>query len=113
MEQYRVVCNEFLRFSITKGVNTYSDQIMADYLEAVTARCDSGEICPEYLRFQKRAIRMLSSLAAAGCVDFSRAHKKKYIVFMTFAGCHHRPPRDCVSLAQLTDALNIKSPPIA
>jgi len=42
LEQYRVVCNEFLRFFITKGINTYSDQIMADYLEAAIARCDRG-----------------------------------------------------------------------
>ncbi|WP_109714097.1 hypothetical protein [Faecalicatena contorta] len=45
-------------------------------------RCTNEEICPEYLRFQKRVVRMLNSLADTGKVDFSAAViKSKYKAF--------------------------------
>ena len=80
-EQYQVVCNCILKFATRKGVETYSDSLIAEYTETVKRRCNEGDICPEYLRFQKRVIRMLKSLASTGNVDFSAAsNRKKYKV---------------------------------
>ena len=77
--QYQVVCNCILKFATRKGVETYSDSLIAEYTETVKRRCNEGDICPEYLRFQKRVIRMLKSLASTGNVDFSAAiNRKKY-----------------------------------
>jgi integrase len=81
VEQYQVVCNSVLEFFISKEIETYSDTLLAEYTEMVTKRCDKGDICSEYLRFQKRVIRMLKSLASTGNVDFSVANsRKKYKV---------------------------------
>ena len=81
MEQYQVVCNCILKFATSKEVETFSDVLIAEYTEMVKRRCYEGDICPEYLRFQKRVIRMLKSLVSIGNVDFSSANsRKKYKV---------------------------------
>lgn len=81
MEQYQVVCNCILKFATRKEIETFSDTLLAEYTEMVKRRCDEGDICPKYLRFQKRVIRMLKSLASTGKVDFSAANsRKKYKV---------------------------------
>lgn len=81
MEQYQVVCNCILKFATRKEVETFSDVLITEYTEMARRRCDEGDICPEYLRFQKRVIRMLKSLAYTGNVDFSAANnRKKYKV---------------------------------
>lgn len=46
---------------------------MDSYRNNLDIRCSAGEICKEYRRFQYRVIRMLSSLAENGMVDFSTA----------------------------------------
>ena len=55
---------------------------MDSYKDNLDTRCSSGEICREYHRFQLRVMRMLSSLAERGIVDFSstKSHPLKYIV---------------------------------
>ena len=55
---------------------------MDSYKDNLDTRCSSGEICKEYHRFQLRVMRMLSSLAERGVVDFSstKSHPLKYIV---------------------------------
>ncbi len=81
MEQYQVVCNEILRFANWKGVDKHLDEIIAEYTSAIEKRCSKGEICAEYLRFQKRVLRMITSLVNTGNVDFTSSHSnKKYIV---------------------------------
>ena len=43
--------------------------------------CRRGNICPEYLRFNKRVVRVLRTLAETGTADFSSAAiRKKYAV---------------------------------
>ena len=81
MEQYQVVCNGILKFATMKGVEAYSDALTTEYTKMAERRCEKGDICSEYLRFQKRVVRMLKSLVSAGYVDFSSANsKKKYKV---------------------------------
>lgn len=73
-EQYQNVCNSIVRFAEEAADgNSYSPELMDAYAEHIKSRCISGDICKEYLRFQNRVIRMLSSLANTGEVDFSNA----------------------------------------
>lgn len=72
-EQYQNVCNSIIRFAEAAGVDSYSPELMASYQEYLDQRVSAGEICKEYRRFQVRVIRMLSSLADDGWVDFSSA----------------------------------------
>lgn len=74
LEQYQIVCNSIVRFAQSLQVDSYKDNL--------DTRCSSGEICREYHRFQLRVMRMLSSLAERGIVDFSstKSHPLKYIV---------------------------------
>lgn len=82
MEQYQTVCNRILKQSIREGTEVYSHEVMHKFLQTEEMRCTNEEICPEYLRFQKRVIRMLNSLADTGKVDFSAADiQSKYKVF--------------------------------
>ena len=82
MEQYQVVCNGILMFATMKGVEAYSDALTTEYTKMAERRCEKGDICSEYLRFQKRVVRMLKSLVSAGYVDFSSANSKKNIKFL-------------------------------
>ena len=63
-------------------MDSYSPELMDSYKDNLDTRCSSGEICREYHRFQLRVMRMLSSLAERGIVDFSstKSHPLKYIV---------------------------------
>lgn len=72
-EQYQIVCNSIIRFAETEGVDSYSPELMTSYQEFLDQRVCAGEICKEYRRFQIRVIRMLSSLADDGQMDFSSA----------------------------------------
>ena len=81
VEQYQVVCNSILKFATMKGVEAYSDVLTNEYTKIAERRYEESDICPEYLRFQKRVVRMLKSLASEGYVDFSSANsRKKYKV---------------------------------
>jgi len=81
MENYQKVCNGILKYATKEGVETYSEVLIDKYTETLKRRCDEGGICPEYLRFQKRVIRMLKSLISTGKVDFSADNsRKKYKV---------------------------------
>lgn len=81
MEQYEVVCNQLKKFADTKGVDEYSQGLTEDYETYATKRCNDDEICPEYLRFIKRVLRMLRILAETGEIDFKSYHsRKKYNV---------------------------------
>lgn len=77
MEQYQVVCNGILKFATRKAVEVYSDALMNEFTRTAERRCDEGDICPEYLRFQKRVVRMLKSLISTGYVDFSADNSRK------------------------------------
>ena len=72
-EQYQNVCNSIIKFAESTGVDSYSPELMTSYQEFLGQRVSNGEICKEYRRFQTRVIRMLSSLADDGQVDFSSA----------------------------------------
>ena len=72
-EQYQNVCNSIIRFAKSSQVDSYSSEMMDSYKNDLDKRCSAGEICKEYRRFQHRVIRMLSSLAENGKVDFSSA----------------------------------------
>ena len=82
LEQYQIVCNSIVRFAQSLQVDSYSPELMDSYKDNLDTRCSSGEICREYHRFQLRVMRMLSSLAERGIVDFSstKSHPRKYIV---------------------------------
>lgn len=81
-EQYQNVCNSIVKFALAAGTDTYSPELMTSYQEFLDQRVSAGEICKEYRRFQIRVIRMLSSLADNGQVDFSSARRsvRKYPV---------------------------------
>lgn len=74
LEQYQTVCNSIVRFAQSSQMDSYKDNL--------DTRCSSGAICREYHWFQLRVMRMLSSLAERGIVDFSstKSHPLKYIV---------------------------------
>lgn len=82
LEQYQTVCNSIVRFAQSSQIDSYSPELMDSYKDNLDTRCSSGEICREYHRFQLRVMRMLSSLAERGIVDFSstKSHLLKYIV---------------------------------
>ena len=82
LEQYQVVCNLIIHFAQMLQVDSYSHELIQLYTDNINKRCSAGEICKEYLRFQRRVIRMLSSLAETGTVDFSSTKSRpiKYIV---------------------------------
>ena len=72
-EQYQNVCNSIIKFAEAAGIDYYSPELMTSYQKFLDQRVSAGEICKEYRRFQARVIRMLSSLADDGQVDFSSA----------------------------------------
>ena len=80
--QYRNVCNSIIRFAETSGVADFSSELMMNYQDFLNQRVQAQEICPEYRRFQLRVVRMLSSLAETGQIDFSNAKSsvRKYPV---------------------------------
>ena len=81
-EQYQTACNRILSFARSSQVSRYSPELMDSYKDNLDKRCSAGDICKEYQRFQLRVIRMLSSLADTGAVDFSSAipQLRKYLV---------------------------------
>lgn len=81
-EQYQTTCNRILSFAQSSQADRYSPELMDSYRDNLDKRCSSGEVCKEYKRFQLRVVRMLSSLAETGVVDFSNTKQRlrKYIV---------------------------------
>lgn len=73
IEQYKIVCNSILKYAETCGKSEYTPELMASYSKYLDERISSGAVCAEYRRFQFRVMRMLSTLAETGKVDFSRA----------------------------------------
>jgi len=71
IEQYEVTCKSIVRFADNSGNSMYSPALMSSYKAWLDSRVASGEICAEYRRFQNRVVRMLTSLAETGQVDFS------------------------------------------
>lgn len=81
MEKYHAVCSSILKFAATKGDTVYSEVLMDEYAEMVKERYSQSGISSDYLKTQKRVIRMLNSLDSAGYVDFSIAKNRiKYKV---------------------------------
>ena len=81
-EQYQNICNSIIRFAQSSQVDSYSPELMDAYREELDKGCSEGKICKEYRRFQLRVIRMLSSLAERGEVDFSNTKScpRRYLV---------------------------------
>ncbi|MBR1686340.1 MAG: tyrosine-type recombinase/integrase [Clostridia bacterium] len=81
-EQYQTTCNRILSFAQSSQADHYSPELMDAYKDNLDKLCSSGDICKEYHRFQLRVVRMLSSLAETGVVDFSNAKQRlrKYLV---------------------------------
>ena len=58
MEQYEVVCRSLQKYANRKGADVYSKELLDGFAEQETRRCESNEICPEYLRFTRRVVRL-------------------------------------------------------
>ena len=82
MEQYECTCQAIVSFAKAAGLSSYSPGLLDEFQKHLDNRVNAGEICHEYRRFQKRVVRMLSSLAETGEVDFSwkKPDKIKYPV---------------------------------
>lgn len=76
IEQYKNTCRCILKFANAAGQSSYSPGLLDDFQKNLDDRVNAGEICHEYRRFQKRVIRMLSSLAETGKIDFSAKKSK-------------------------------------
>lgn len=72
MRQYETACRSIVNFAKTNGTSLYSPGLIDDFRKHLDGRIESGEICHGYRRFQNRVVRMLSSLAETGSVDFSK-----------------------------------------
>ena len=70
-EQYQITCNLIVSFAQSSQIDHYSPELMDSYKDHLDKRCSLGDVCKEYHRFQLRVVRMLSSLAETGVVDFS------------------------------------------
>lgn len=81
-EQYQTVCNNIIRFADESGTKRFSSDLIDKYLTYLDSDANKENWCAEYRRFQKRVVRMLTSLAETGKVDFSttRPPTKKYSV---------------------------------
>ena len=77
IEQYKNTCRCILNFAKAAGQSSYSPGLLDDFQKNLDDRVNAGEICHEYCRFQKRVVRMLSSLAETGKTDFSAKKSKK------------------------------------
>ena len=78
--EYHAVCARLSSYIKEKGSIYYSKRLTDEFLCKEEERCQNGDICPEYVRFIRRAIRLLVSYAETGSVDFTNAPgKKKYI----------------------------------
>jgi len=79
--EYQAVYIRLSTYAQEKGDVFYSKHLVDELLSKEEERCHNGEICPEYYRFNRRAIRMLVSYAETGNVDFTSAPsgRKKYI----------------------------------
>ncbi len=81
MEQYEVVCRSLQKYANRKGADVYSKELLDGFAEQETRRCESNEICPEYLRFTRRVVRLIGMLAETGKIDFgSVGCHRKYLV---------------------------------
>ena len=85
MEQYEYTCRAIVNFGKTAGLSSYSSALLDEFQKHLDDRVNAGEICHEYRRFQKRVVRMLSSLAKTGTVDFSC--KKTVKLFNYWLNC--------------------------
>ena len=70
-EQYQITCNLIVSFAQSSQIDHYSPELMDSYKDHLDKRYSLGDVCKEYHRFQLRVVRMLSSLAETGVVDFS------------------------------------------
>lgn len=77
-EQYQCVCNSIIRFAKSIQLDSYSSELICSYKDDLEKRFSAGEICKGYRRFQLRVIRMLSSLAESGTVDFSNTKSRPH-----------------------------------
>ena len=75
-EQYQCVCNSIMRFAKSIQFDSYSPELVCSYKDELEKRLSAGRICKGYHRFQLRVIRMLSSLAESGTVNFSNTESR-------------------------------------
>lgn len=71
MGQYETVCKKIVRFAAENGSDSYYPGLKDAYDTFVDLKFKNNSICYEYARFQHRVMRMLSSLAENGEIDFS------------------------------------------
>ena len=69
--QYKTVCRKIESFAKERGTSLYSLDLMDEYRKYIDSQYQEHTLCFGYHRFQNRVIRMLSSLAEEGKVDFS------------------------------------------
>ena len=73
LEQYQAVCSRIRKFAKKYGYDFYTPELMTHFSVYLDSIVENGEICQEYCRFHRRVVRMLTSLAETGEVDFSAA----------------------------------------
>ncbi len=69
--EYRKEANRITSYSAGCGFKDYNSTVLDGYLMYLKQKVEKGELCKEQLRFRKRVIRMIRSLAETGEVDFS------------------------------------------
>ena len=87
VETYRSVCNGFLGFAHVRGETTWSEELASAYIAHIDGRLGQGNMSRAYHRFQRRVLRMLSSIAEDGEADFSRAHGRSVKYPVSDAAC--------------------------
>ena len=76
IENYRCCCKLFQDFAKSVEEQTFTPSLEQKYKAYLEQRLNSKEICYEYRRFLLRFLRMLSSLAKSGKIDFSFAKNR-------------------------------------
>lgn len=76
IENYRCCCKLFQNFAKSVEEQTFTPSLEQKYKAYLEQRLNSKEICYEYRRFLLRILRMLSSLAKSGKIDFSFAKNR-------------------------------------
>lgn len=97
--EYQNVYRKLLSLAQKRKVDYYSKNFVESFLLREEKRFRNKDICLEYFRFNKRAVRLLTSYAETGTVDFSHASDKfkRYV-----------PSRDSLDLIKnILDSYNL------
>lgn len=76
VKHYRTACRSIIGFANQRGKTVYYSELPKEYTEHILEMESSGTVSHFYRQFHSRTIRLLSSLAEIGVVDFSRASSR-------------------------------------